>query len=75
MSWLLPFPLPPLPSASSTGRHTGRLRMRDNLLTGEGGGVGGGAKSYKCEKAGPVKNVQYSLVAVYAAGIRHLFYI
>ncbi len=32
-------------------RHTGRLRKRDNLLTGEGEGGGGGAKSYDGEKA------------------------
>ncbi len=32
-------------------RHTGRLRKRDNLLTGEGGWGGGGAKSYDGEKA------------------------
>jgi hypothetical protein len=37
---------PPLPSSVSKldWRHTGRLRKRDNLLTGEGGGRG--AKSY-----------------------------
>ncbi len=29
---------PPLPSISSPALHTGRLRKRDNLLTGEGGG-------------------------------------
>jgi hypothetical protein len=40
MIWLLPHPLPPLPSVSSTGdTHDGRLKKRDNLLT-TGEGVG-----------------------------------
>ncbi len=42
--------LPPHPSKIDR-RHTGRLRKRDNLLTGEGGGGGGGAKSYDSMKA------------------------
>ncbi len=34
-------PLPPFPVSQLDGRHTGRLRKRDNLLTGEEGkGVG-----------------------------------
>jgi hypothetical protein len=38
---------PPLSSFSKLDRrHTERLRKRDNLLTGEGGEGGGGAKSY-----------------------------
>jgi hypothetical protein len=43
--------LPPPPSSPVSKpdrQHTGRLRKRDNLLTGEGGG---GAKSYDGEKA------------------------
>jgi hypothetical protein len=43
---LLPNRLPPL--LSRRPRHTGRLRKRDNLLLGEGGG---GAKSHDSEKA------------------------
>jgi hypothetical protein len=35
----------PHPVSKLDQRHTGRLRKRDNLLTGEGVG-GGGAKSY-----------------------------
>jgi hypothetical protein len=31
---------------SIDGRHGGRLRKRDNLLMGKGGGQGKGAKSY-----------------------------
>jgi hypothetical protein len=45
--WLLLNPLPPSPVTKLDRRHTGRLRKRDNLLTGEGGG---GAKSYAGEK-------------------------
>ncbi len=42
---------PPLPSVRSTGDAcTGRLRKRDNLMTGEGGEWGGGVKSYEGEK-------------------------
>jgi hypothetical protein len=42
MIWL--FPHLPLPSELDWW-HTGRLRKRDTLLTGEGSGGGGGAKS------------------------------
>ncbi len=49
--WLLPNPLPPSPVCKLNWRHTGKLRKRDNLPTGEGGGLGGGAKSYSGEKA------------------------
>ena len=41
MIWLHPHPLhasSPFPLVSSTGRHTGRLRKRNILLTEEGGG-------------------------------------
>jgi hypothetical protein len=51
ITWLLSHPLPSLPSASSTGRHTGRLRKCDKNLLGEGGEGGEGAKSYDGEKA------------------------
>jgi hypothetical protein len=49
MIWLLshPFP-PPSPVSKLDRRHTGRLRKRDKLLTGEGGR---GAESYDGEKA------------------------
>jgi hypothetical protein len=46
--WLGFFPPPSLPSVCSK---EGRLRKRDILLTGQGGGCGGGAKSYDGEKA------------------------
>jgi hypothetical protein len=47
--WLLPHPLsPPNTVSKHARRHTGRLRKRDNVLTGEEGG--GGAKSYDGEK-------------------------
>jgi len=42
MICLLPTPL----SKLNLMRHTERLTKRDNLLTGEGGGGGRGAKSY-----------------------------
>ncbi len=45
---LIPHPLHPLPSVSSTGE---RLRKRDNVLTGKGRGGGGGAKAFDGEKA------------------------
>ncbi len=46
--WLLP--PPPTPVSMLDRRQTGRLRKRYNLLTGEGGGKGGG-KSNDGEKA------------------------
>jgi hypothetical protein len=49
MIWLLPHPLPPVSKLEQ--RHTGRLGKRDNLLTGEGEKVGGGANSYDGKKA------------------------
>jgi hypothetical protein len=49
MIWLRPHPLPL--SRQLARRHTRRLRMRDNMLTGENGRGGGGAKSYDDEKA------------------------
>jgi hypothetical protein len=42
--------LPP-PVSKLDQRHTGRLRMSDTLLTEEGGGVWGGAKSYARKKS------------------------
>jgi hypothetical protein len=42
---------PPSPVSKLDRRHTGRLLKRDNFLTGEGEGVGEGAKSYDGEKA------------------------
>ncbi len=47
--WFGSYPIQPtLPGQQ---RHTGRLRKRDNLLTGEGRGGGGGAKSHDGENA------------------------
>jgi hypothetical protein len=40
----------PSPIRKLDRRHTGRLRMRDNLLMGERGEGGGGAKLYDGEK-------------------------
>ncbi len=42
---------PPLFRQYANGQHTGRLKKRDNLLTGEWGREGEGAKSYDGEKA------------------------
>ncbi len=42
---------PSLPVSKLDWQHTGRLRKRDSLLTGEGDGGGEGAKSYDGEKA------------------------
>jgi hypothetical protein len=45
-------PPPQSPPVSQLDRrHTERLRKRENLLTGEGVGAGGGAKSYDNEKS------------------------
>ncbi len=38
---------PPSPISELDRRHTGRMRKKDNLLTGEGGRGVGGAKSYE----------------------------
>jgi hypothetical protein len=43
-------------------RRTGRVRKRNNLLTGKGGGDWEGAKSYTpARKPGPLLFIQYSL--------------
>ena len=61
-------PRPPtvtLPLGKIDRRYTARLRMIDNLLTGEGGGeVGGrGAESYYRRKAwSPIKHPMISLL-------------
>jgi hypothetical protein len=44
---------PPFPPSKLDRRHTGRLRKRDSLLTGEGEEEREGAKSYDSEKAYP----------------------
>jgi hypothetical protein len=44
MTWLLPHPLAPSPISKPDRQHIGRLRNRDNLLTGEGKVGGRGAK-------------------------------
>jgi hypothetical protein len=43
-------------------KHTGRLRKRDNLLKGEGGGDRRGAKSYDGEKAW--SSINHSVLSV-----------
>jgi hypothetical protein len=60
MILLLPFPLSPVSKLDR--RHTGRLRKRDNLLTGEGEG-GGGEEANSCDKEenGPLLIIQYLL--------------
>ncbi len=51
MTWPLPSPFP----VNMLDRwHTGRLRKRDNLLTGEGVGEREGAKLYDGQKPGPL---------------------
>ncbi len=52
--------VPPSPVSRFDRRHTGRLRKRDDLLTGEEGGGGGGAKSFDGEKAWSSLNIQNS---------------
>jgi hypothetical protein len=46
-----PAPTPSSPARKLDRRHTGGLRKRDNLLMGERGGCGGGARSLDIEKA------------------------
>jgi hypothetical protein len=54
---LRPPPSSPFPVSKLGRRHTGRLRKRDNLLTGEG-------ENYTTlSKPGPLKIIQYSLEA------------
>ncbi len=47
-------PPPPLPGSKLDRRHTGRLRKRDNLLTGEGGD--GGRRGADCKNAWSTMN-------------------
>jgi hypothetical protein len=55
--------LHPLSSQYILDRHTGRLRKRDNLLTGEEE-VGGGVEPnhMTAKKPDPLQIIQYSLV-------------
>jgi hypothetical protein len=64
MIWLLPQPAPPSPSPGSKldRRHTGRLRKRDNLQTGEGEGMGEEPNHATAKKPGPLYIIQYFLV-------------
>ncbi len=59
--WLLPQHLTPYPVSKLDQRHTGRLTKKVNLMTGEGGGSGGGAKSYDCEKTW--SSINYSILS------------
>ncbi len=61
------FGLAPSPSpVSKLDRwHTERLRMRDNLLTGEGEGGGGGANHTTARKPVTLRYTKYSLVFEY----------
>ncbi len=55
MLWLLAHPFPPSPVSKLDRRHTGRLRNRDNLLSGEGGkGVGEDPNHTTATKHSPV---------------------
>ncbi len=54
-----PRPLYPSPVGKLDRRHTGRLRMRNNLLTGEG--VGEEPKCTMARKPDPLYIIQYSL--------------
>jgi hypothetical protein len=52
MIWLLGHPLPPSPVSKLDRRHTGRLRKRGKLFTGEEAKGGGrGAESYDCKES------------------------
>jgi hypothetical protein len=50
MIWFLAHPTPSKVSKLDR-RHIGRMRKRDNLLTGKGGGRGREAKSYDGKEA------------------------
>jgi hypothetical protein len=57
---LLPF-LPPSPVSKLDGQHTGRLRKRDNLLTGGGGEE---QNHTTAKKPGTLLNIEYSLLKI-----------
>jgi hypothetical protein len=59
--WLLPQPLPPLPSERPTGDRQEDLERETIADTGEEVGGGGGAKSYDGEKAW--SSVNYSILS------------
>ncbi len=69
-----PSPFPPSLVSKLDRRHTGRLRKRDNLLTGKGGdGDGGrGAESYVRKKAWP--SINHSILSVHTAQSVHSMY-
>ncbi len=60
MNWLL---IPPHSHVSKLHRqHTGRLRKRDNLLTGGGGEVSKEPNHTTARKPGSLQIIQYSLI-------------
>jgi hypothetical protein len=62
MIWLLPTPSPLSPVSELDRRHTGRLRKRDNLLTGVGEGGGGEANSYAKEENRKWSSINHSIL-------------
>jgi hypothetical protein len=60
--------LPPSPVSKLDRRRTGKLKMKDNLLAGEGVGGGGGAKSYNHKKVWSSLNHSI-LSATYCLGL------
>ncbi len=64
MIWLLAHPLPFSHVSKLDLRHTGRLKKRDNLLTGEGReGVGEEPNHTTTRKPGSLYLIQYRLLA------------
>ncbi len=62
MIWLLAHPLPPSPISKLDRRHTGRLRKRDNVLTGGWGeGEGEEQNQYDRKKAWSSITIKYFL--------------
>jgi hypothetical protein len=66
MTRLLAHPLPRSLVSRLNRLHTGSLRKRKALLTGEGKGGGRGAKSYNVEKAFP--SINHSILSGCQAG-------
>jgi hypothetical protein len=59
--------LTPSPVNKLDRRHTGRLRKRDSLMAGKGGGLG--AESYDCKKAW--SSVNHSILSAVPTAPQH----
>jgi hypothetical protein len=64
MIWLLAHHLHFFPVRNLDRRHTGRMRKRDNFLTGEGGRGGGEEPTESYDRKKPWSSINHSILSV-----------